>query len=110
MGTNIGAKLKKIRTDNGLTQGHIASYLEVDQSYITKMEKGERKISTDVLSKLSTLYGCSEESILEEDANDIPLKIAFRKQDFNGETLKAVAAINKIALNLRMIDELLEEK
>ena len=46
---NIGEKIKQLRIMAGFSQSVIAEYLQVDQSYISKMENGEREISTSVI-------------------------------------------------------------
>ena len=44
---SIGNKIKELRTKAGFNQTIIAEYLQVDQSLISKIEKGEREASTD---------------------------------------------------------------
>ena len=103
----LNLRLKAIRKENKLTQGMLADYLGVDQSYITKIESGERPVTTDILGKLASLYGCDTEMLLDEDSDIRPLRLAFRtKQNVKG-TLQVLAAVNQIALNLRDLEIIL---
>ena len=52
---DINLKLKELREKNGYTQQNIADFLNVDQSLISKIEKGERTFTADMLNSLSSL-------------------------------------------------------
>ncbi len=106
--SQIGEKFKKLREESGLTQGQIAGYLGVNQSYISRYEKDERQLSTELLEKLSTLFGCSINYFTSEDSQYTPLPFALRASSITSEDLHTVAAINKIALNLREMEGLLK--
>lgn len=94
----IGEKVLKLRKDSGITQKLLANYLDIDQSYISKIEKGERQLSLDSLTKLSSLFGCSIEHFIEDDADHLPMAIAFRADGLSSEDLKIIAIMNRIAL------------
>ena len=49
MASIIGNNIKKLRDSMGFNQSTIACFLNVDQSLISKIEKGERSISVDML-------------------------------------------------------------
>ena len=49
----IGAFIKKIREQKGLTQGDFAKTLETSQSAVARMEKGQQNFSTELLVKIS---------------------------------------------------------
>ena len=51
----IGKKVKLLREAASFTQQQLADYLSVDQSLISKFEKGERSINSDALKQLSVL-------------------------------------------------------
>lgn len=65
----IGNRLKKLRENNNFTQKQIAEYLDYDQSYITKLEKDERRLTVYALEELCDLYNCPEEYILDGEEN-----------------------------------------
>lgn len=102
-------RFKALRERSNLTQGQIASFLNIDQSYISKFEKGERKLSVDAMENICDLFGCNLSYFENEDEKYVPLSIAFRSNSLQTEDLEAIAAINKIALNMRFVNFMLEE-
>ena len=55
----IYEKLKMMREKAGLRQGQIADYLGVTQTFISKVETGERNLTVDQLESVVNLYGYS---------------------------------------------------
>lgn len=104
----VAKRFSELRKKSGFTQSVIAKYLEVDQSYISKCEKGERQFSVDVLDKAAELFGCSVEYFVKESSEFSQMPIALRAKSVNLEDLNTIAAMNKIALNLRFMEGLLE--
>ena len=92
----------------GLSQSNIASFLNVDQSLISKVEKGERSLSVDMLEKLSCLFGVSINTIESNTIEESTLSVAFRASDLSLEELEAISAINRIALNSEYMAEILK--
>ena len=106
---SIGQKIKALREKAGLNQGQIAQFLEVDQSNISKCEKGERQFQVDHLERLGNLFGVSLGDLMNEEVPVMPLQIAFRADYMEVEDLNAIANIQKIALNLNQMRTLLRE-
>jgi transcriptional regulator with XRE-family HTH domain len=106
---SIGQKVKALREKAGLTQGQIALFLGIDQSSLSKCEKGDRQFQVDHLERLSSLFGVSLGDLMNEDVSVAPLQIAFRADSMQVEDLNAIADIQKIALNLDQMRALLRE-
>ncbi len=106
--TTIGENIKALRISMGFNQMNIARFLNVDQSLISKVEKGERALSSDMLEKLSCLFGVSVEAIENSKIDASKLSFAFRASDLSPENMEAICAINRIALNSEYMDELLK--
>ncbi len=104
----IYEKLKMMREKAGLRQGQIADYLGVTQTFISKVESGERNLTVDQLEGLVNLYGYSLGAFADmEDAQ--PIQFAFRAQDVSQKDLHIIADIGKIAINSRFMAKVLEE-
>ena len=53
---NVIKKLKKARFDVGLKQEDVAEKIKKPQSYISKIERGERRIDVAELKELAKIY------------------------------------------------------
>lgn len=100
----INGRIKELRENSGFTQKNIADFLGVDQSLVSKVEKGERSLTSDMLDSLSALFGVPVSSISNNTA--VPsTALAFRASDLTAEDLHTIAFINKIALNANFMTE-----
>lgn len=105
----IYEKLKMMREKAGLRQGQIADYLGVTQTFISKVETGERNLTVDQLENVVNLYGYSLAAFANADEDTHPIQFAFRAQDVRQEDLHVIADIGKIAINSRFMAKALEE-
>lgn len=105
----IYEKLKMMREKAGLRQEQIANYLGVTQTFISKVETGERNLTVDQLESVVNLYGYSLAAFADMEQDPHPIQFAFRAQNISQEDLRAIADIGKIAINSRFMAELLEE-
>lgn len=101
-------KLKWMREQAGLRQGQIAEFLGVTQTYISKVETGERNLTVDQLENLVNLYGLSLSSFVDMQNDVNPIRFAFRAQEVSQDDLKVIADIGRIAINSRFMTEVLE--
>jgi len=106
---DVGKSIKALRVANKITQEQIGEFLGIDQSMVAKIESGERKITTVQLDKLCNLFGCDQNFLLNRTNQLNILQFAFRSKSADTESLAVIAAVNKIANNLRSINYLLEE-
>lgn len=106
----IGKRIKLLREHANLNQKTVGAYLSLDQSMIAKMEKGERRITSDVIEKLARLFCCSPDFILLGDADGESCTMSFRSKEFTAEDLEALAVVNQIALNQFEMDRIWEAR
>ena len=83
----IGETIKALREGAGYNQQSIATFLKVDQSLISKIEKGERNIASDMLEKLASkgslfsLLGINLWSAYYVDSNPLQASIRHLRQN-----------------------------
>lgn len=102
-------KLKLMREQAGLRQGQIAEFLGVTQTYISKIETGERNLTVDQLESLANLYGYSLPSFVNTQDDIRPMQFAFRASEVSQKDLKVIADVGRIAINSRFMAEILED-
>lgn len=98
-------RLKELRKNSKLTQEQLAGYLGVDQTMVTKLENGTRSLNVVLIEKICNLFGCSEEYLMGKEDVYIPLNFAFRSNGIMTEDLESIAAVNKIVMNLRFMND-----
>jgi len=104
----IGANARRARESNGFSQMNVADFLKVDQSLISKFEKGERSLQSDMLERIANLYGYKVSDFNRE--HGIPeqhLKTAYRSNGLIADDMEAIHDIKRIAMNLFFMTELL---
>ena len=101
-------RIKELRKQSGLTQEQIGLFLGIDQSMVAKIEKGDRALTTVQLSKLINLFACSEDYLLGNNTSDKMMKLAFRLENPTLETMRIVSAVNKVAANMNLLNNILE--
>lgn len=74
----IGGKLRQLREQNNMALRKVAVLLDIDVAILSKMERGERKITREVVLKLAEIYNYSEEDLLISYLTD---KILYEIQD-----------------------------
>jgi len=74
----IGEKLRQIREYKELPLRKVAVLLDIDVAILSKMERGERKISKEVVLKLADIYDYNADELLVSFLCD---KILYEIQD-----------------------------
>ncbi len=64
-GIKLGQNLRKIRTKKKMTQGDLASALNVDRAYISNIENGRMNPTLSTLEKISQALGISSSELLK---------------------------------------------
>ena len=60
----FGRRLKEIRRDKGITQEKLAQEMNVSWNHISKLERGTRSCSLDLLIAISKYFGVSTDYLL----------------------------------------------
>ena len=60
----IGEKLRFLREKKELPLRKVAAIIDIDVAVLSKMERGERKLSKDIVSKLSKIYDYNTDELL----------------------------------------------
>lgn len=68
--SNLSNMLKSAREEKKLILRKVASELDIDQSLISKFEKGERKPTKEQLIKLAEFYSLPKQDLLIEWFSD----------------------------------------
>lgn len=68
---NIGTRLKKLRTENKLTQTQVAEIFGLGVSSISSYESGDRKPSYSILRKYAAHFHVSTDYILGIDKKEL---------------------------------------
>ena len=97
----IHERLKQLREENDYSQEQVANYLEMDQSYISKIEKGKRNLNEISFNKLCLLYNCSPDYLLGKSDDYEPPKLAFRSDE--SVDLFAIAKMNQVIGYLKFL-------
>ena len=74
----IGEKLRELRERNNLPLRKVAAQIDIDVAILSKMERGERKLTKEIVLKLADLYQYNTEELLVLFLSD---KILYEIQD-----------------------------
>lgn len=74
----VGEKLRQLREQNKMPLRKVAVLLDIDVAILSKMERGERKLSKEIVLKLAEIYIYNADELLISFLSD---KIMFEIQD-----------------------------
>ena len=74
----IGEKLRQIRDQSNLPLRKVAALLDIDVAILSKMERGERKLTKEIVLKLADIYSYNSNELLILFLSD---KIMYEIQD-----------------------------
>ncbi len=74
----IGEKLRHIREEKELPLRKVAALLDIDVAILSKMERGERRITKEEVLKLANIYDYNADDLLVSFLSD---KILYEIQD-----------------------------
>lgn len=90
---NIGELIRTLREKKGYPLRKVAAYLDIDQAILSKIERGQRKLSKEQVIKLANFFNYNEKEMLITFLSD---RIIYEigNEEFAKEALKV--AENKI--------------
>ena len=91
--SNLSEILKSAREEKKLILRKVASELDIDQSLISKFEKGERKPTKEQLIKLADFYNLPKQNLLIDWFSD---KIIYELKDVDYANDILIVAEEKI--------------
>ena len=77
----LGQKIKKLRTDKGLTQKDLADKVHVTFQTVSKWEKDENEPDVSTLRELAKLFDCSLDYLLSEEEKETPKEDEEEKEE-----------------------------
>lgn len=101
----IYEKIRQLREDNHITQKQLAEYLGITQALVSQLESSERNFSMGIISKLTDLFVCDFEDLIDENKDVKAVLLPYRKTSYSVEDLSNVSDARKIIKNFNeMID------
>ena len=95
-----GKKIRQLREAAGLTRRQLADYLGVSQDVVCGLEDAEHAISADALEQLVDLFRCPVSAVVSGGPAEPAFGGTFRGDAISAEDLRALAAVNRIVMNL----------
>lgn len=89
MATQLGDKIRELRTKQNLLLRQVAFKLDVDTSIISKMERGERPIKKEQVSTLAEILNADKQELLTLWLADQVMDV-IKDEQFADEALKSV--------------------
>lgn len=74
----VNERIKELRTQLHLSQDYVAKFLGLNRSTYTQMENGKRKVLADEVAQLSSLFGVTADSLLNDTEMSQPATIFAR--------------------------------
>jgi len=103
----IGSRLRELRKERGLTQAELARQIGIQQSDLSRMEKGEYRVSLDNLFKILGVFDLD----LADFFGDQSEKTELEQQPLSREDMKILHLMRELSPEGRAeVQEFLEFK
>lgn len=96
--STLGFRLRELREQAGLSLRKAAMQADIDVAILSKMERGERKFSKDLVLKLADLYNANSDKLVITFLSEKVL-YELQNEDFGLEALKAAEKQLKYKIN-----------
>ncbi len=84
---SIGEQIRKLRETQGLPLRKVAAVLDIDQSILSKIERGERKATKEQVIQIAKIFNVDEKDLLINYLSDRVL-YDLRNEDLATDALK----------------------
>ena len=84
---SIGEQIRKLREDQGLPLRKVAAELDIDQSILSKIERGERTASKEQIIQIARIFKVDEKELLINYLSDRVL-YDLKDEDLASDALK----------------------
>ena len=78
---NVGARLRSLRRERHLTQTELARQIGIQQSDLSRMEKGEYKVSLDNLFKILAVFDLGFDDLFDGQQAAVEPRRALSQED-----------------------------
>jgi transcriptional regulator with XRE-family HTH domain len=103
----IGSRLRELRKERGLTQAELARQIGIQQSDLSRMEKGEYRVSLDNLFKILGVFDLD----LADFFGDQQEKTELKQQPLSRQDMKILHLLRELSPEGRAeVQEFLEFK
>ncbi|WP_207214099.1 helix-turn-helix domain-containing protein [Brumimicrobium glaciale] len=91
MPKTIGQQIRELREANDLPLRKVAAAVDIDQSILSKIERGERRATRELIIKFAELFNVDEKQMLINYFSD---KVLYEivNEEFASEILKVAEA------------------
>ena len=77
----IGARMRRLRKERHLSQSELARQIGIQQSDLSRMEKGEYRVSLDNLFKILAVFDIKVADFFEEQQSRVPATRPLAQED-----------------------------
>ncbi|MBK7337650.1 MAG: helix-turn-helix transcriptional regulator [Saprospirales bacterium] len=67
---SIGQQIRQLREERGLPLRKVAAALDIDQSILSKIERGERRATKEQILLIARIFGADEKELLVNYLSD----------------------------------------
>lgn len=96
----MGARLRRLREERGLTQAALASALAISPSYLNQLENNQRPLTVAVLLKLNASFGLDVQIFSDDDEARLVAQLREACLDAPGGEAVARSELRELALNM----------
>jgi len=93
----IGGRLRRLRKQRNLTQAELARQIGIQQSDLSRMEKGEYRVSLDNLFKILAVFDLQ----VSEFFNDRTQASAWRQQPLSQQDMQVLHLLRELSPEAR---------